>query len=108
MKEERIEKKLLFINSTPNPQKNQYSILTFEDENGDKYEYNFVGTTNENSKNKFYQNSLPYQYFPLLHKKKAKKYINISFRKGKTRYNPLTGKYIHQILYPIFGDVANS
>lgn len=108
MNKDRMEKTLVMINSTANPEKKRYSVITFEDEDGNKYEYNLAGTMDEKTKSKFYQSVAQYEYFPLLQAVKDKPKINVSFRMGKAKMNPVTGKYIYQMLYPTFHGIADN
>lgn len=99
---ERIERNLVMINSVSDPLQKNYSVITFEDNEGIQYEYKFAASLRKNSRNKFYKEVRDFEYFPLLQNKNNKPIIRASFRIGKTRFNPITGKKIHQMIYPTF------
>lgn len=110
--DKRVERILVMINSTQNPERKRYSNITFEDDNGNQYEYTSAEIFNEKSRSKFFRNIIPFEYFPLLQMKNNKPKMRISFKIGQTKFNPITGKYIYQMIHPIFeeavGNVQNN
>lgn len=98
----RVELNLVFVNSTPSVTNKGHSIITFEDEKGNRYEYDFAASMTNNSRNKLFRSVKPYEYIPLLQSKNSKPRVRITFTMGAGRFNPVTGRCIYQMYNPVF------
>lgn len=108
MSENRVTKTLIMVNAVTDPINKRYSVLYFEDMDKNKYEYRFMESMTVNTRSKFFRLAKPHEYLPSALMKNNKPMINVTFRPGRVRYEPLTGRCIQQILYPVFESAEES
>lgn len=102
MGKERIEKEMILMNSVQDILEKRHATLTFEDDEGNRYQYGFFGHLTEKEKNKFFQMIKDYEYLPSAEKRHAKPTVLVAFRQFDARYNPLTGRYTYKMANPVF------
>lgn len=108
MGSDRIEKKLVMVNLVKEIGSKRRIVLSFNDEDGNRYDYGFFGNMTDKEKNKFFQMVKQYEYIPTLDRIHNKPAVLVSFRASEAKYNPATGKFIYKMVGPIFKEAVTS